>query len=79
MRLSIREIRRKIVEKARKTGGYWKRYNELHPIIRVDTVLKKEKPMQNFAKAIEEESKPRSLREPRTLHEKMRAKSWGLP
>jgi len=42
----------------------------------LDSVLKKEKPMENLPRPIEEESKPRSLREPRTLHEKMKGKRW---
>lgn len=44
----------------------------------LDSVLKKEKSTENLPQPIEEESKPRSLREPRTLHEKMRGKRWVI-
>ena len=44
----------------------------------LDSVLKEEKSTENLTRPIEEESKPRSLREPRTLHEKMRGKRWVI-
>lgn len=42
----------------------------------LDSVLKEEKSMENLPLPIEEESKPRSLCVPRTLHEKMKGRRW---